>query len=180
MKTNKRIAVYPGTFDPVTNGHLDLIIRAARLFDEVVVAVTGNSNAKECTFSVAERMKMLAEAVKANKKNTRNVRVEKFHGLLVNYVRQKGACAILRGLRAVSDFEYEFEMALMNRRLNNLVETVFLMPDESYTYLSSSLVKEVAGLGGNINGLVPDCVLRKLQELTKQRFSVSKVRENGF
>lgn len=164
VKTNKRIAVYPGTFDPVTNGHLDLVIRAARIFDEVVVAVTDNRNTKECTFSVAERVNMLAEAIKANKKNTRNVRVEKFHGLLVNYVRQKGACAILRGLRAVSDFEYEFEMALMNRRLNSLVETVFLMPDEKYTYLSSSLVKEVAGLGGNIKGLVPKGVLKKLRD----------------
>jgi pantetheine-phosphate adenylyltransferase len=144
------VAVYPGSFDPPTKGHLDIIIRSAHLFPKVIVAVTDNST-KNPTFTLKERMLMLKSATKSVK----NVQIDSFSCLLVNYISKMKASIIIRGLRAVSDFEYEFQMALMNRRLNKKIETVFLMPDEAYTYLSSRLVKEVARLGGNINGLVP-------------------------
>lgn len=148
-----RTALYPGTFDPVTNGHLDLVRRALRLFDRVVVAV-GTGLAKAPMFTVEERVDLIRRAVEG----LDGVAVSRFDGLLVEAVRDEGAVAIIRGLRAVSDFEYEFQMALMNRRLAAEIETVFLMPSESYTYLDSTIVREVALLGGDIRGLVPDVV----------------------
>ena len=148
-----RTALYPGTFDPVTNGHLDLIRRALRLFDRVIVAV-GTGLGKAPMFTVEERVGFIERAVDG----LDGVAVSRFDGLLVDAVRDAGAVAIIRGLREVSDFEYEFQMALMNRRLASEIETVFLMPSESYTYLDSTIVKEVALLGGDISGLVPDGV----------------------
>ena len=153
----KRIAVYPGTFDPVTNGHLDLTERASRHFDEVVMAVLLNEN-KEPTFSTEERVAFMRDAVKA----WPNVRVDSFGGLLVDYARKIGASVIVRGIRAVSDFEYELQMAMMNRRLVEEIETVFMVPSESYSYLSSKLVREVARFGGDISGLVPESVEQAL------------------
>jgi pantetheine-phosphate adenylyltransferase len=144
------IAIYPGSFDPPTNGHLDIVKRATHLFKHVIIAVTDNAN-KNPYFSLQQRIKIL----KLVTKNLPSVTVDTFQGLLVDYVDRKKAGVIIRGLRAISDFEYEFQMALMNRRLDRKVETVFLMPDEAYTYLSSSLVKEVSRLGGSIKGLVP-------------------------
>jgi len=146
----KRVAVYPGSFDPVTNGHIDVIKRATQLFDRVIVAVNENLG-KKVLFSVKERMEML----RAVTKGLPGVIVSHFDGLLVNYVRERKANVIIRGLRAMSDFEYEFQMALTNRRLAPDVETVFLMPAEAYTYLSSSIVKEVVSLNGRVDGLVP-------------------------
>ena len=146
----KRLAIYPGSFDPVTNGHIDIIERGSRLFDLVIVAVSDNPP-KRPYFSVPERLDFLRQATRSFSK----IKIESFTGLLSTYVKKKGAVAVLRGLRAVSDFEYEFQMALMNRRQNTRFETVFLMPDEKYTYLSSSLVREVSRLGGQVQGLVP-------------------------
>jgi len=154
---SKRIAVYPGSFDPMHNGHLDIIERCRPLFDEVVVAVLRNEG-KQPLFSVEERIESIREMV------TGEVRVESFSGLLVDFMDQVGARAVVRGLRAISDFEYEFQMALMNRRLNPQVETLFMMPREDYTYLSSRLVKEVFSLGGDLTGLVPEPVLARLRQ----------------
>jgi pantetheine-phosphate adenylyltransferase len=154
---SKRIAVYPGSFDPMHNGHLDVIERCRPLFDEVVVAVLRNEG-KQPLFSVEERIESIREMVVGE------VRVESFSGLLVDFMDQVGARAVVRGLRAVSDFEYEFQMALMNRRLNPRVETLFMMPREDYTYLSSRLVKEVFSLGGDLTGLVPEPVLARLRQ----------------
>jgi pantetheine-phosphate adenylyltransferase len=154
---SKRIAVYPGSFDPMHNGHLDIIERCRPLFDEVVVAVLRNEG-KQPLFTVEERIESIREMVGAD------VRVESFSGLLVDFMDRVGARAVVRGLRAVSDFEYEFQMALMNRRLNPRVETVFMMPREDYTYLSSRLVKEVFALGGNLTGLVPEAVIARLRK----------------
>jgi pantetheine-phosphate adenylyltransferase len=154
-----RRALYPGTFDPVTNGHLDLVKRALRLFDGVVVAV-GTGRDKSTMFSVDERVEFLRDAVK----DLGNVEVIPFDGLLVDTVNETGAVAIIRGLRQVSDFEYEFQMALMNRRLARDVETVFLMPSLSYIYLDSTVMKEVALLGGDVDGLAPEAVIRALSE----------------
>lgn len=150
-------AVYPGSFDPVTNGHLDLVHRAAVLFDEVVVAVLRNPS-KGGVFNLEERLTMLRDATAGIER----VRVDSFDGLLVNYMDKAGARVIVRGLRAVSDFEYEFQMALMNRRLDDRFETVYMMPSETYTYLSSRLVREVASLGGTVDGLVPASVAEVL------------------
>ena len=152
-----RIAVYPGSFDPIHNGHLDLIERCTHIFDEVLVAVLYNE-AKKALFSNEERVDMIREQVAGYPK----CRVDSFSGLLVDFVESVGACCVVRGLRAVADFEYEFQMALMNRRLNPRVETLFMMPKEDYTFLSSRLVKEVTFLGGDLKGLVPVPVLDRL------------------
>jgi len=152
-----RIAVYPGSFDPIHHGHLDIIARCRPLFDRVVVAVLGNEE-KAPMFTVAERVGMIHELLRGDG----FCRVESFSGLLVDFMDRVGAATIVRGLRAVSDFEYEFQMALMNRRLNPRVETVFMMPKEDFSYLSSRLVKEVFRLGGNLEGLVPPPVLARM------------------
>jgi len=152
-----RRAIYPGSFDPVTNGHLDVIERARKLFDEVVVAVADNDE-KQPLFSLKERLDLLRETVG----RIENVRVAQFKGLLVDFAKAEHAGAVIRGLRAVSDFEFEFQMALMNRKLDAAVETIFLMPKEEYTYLSSRIVKEIARLGGDVSGFVPACVARAL------------------
>lgn len=150
-------AIYPGTFDPITNGHLDIIGRGCMLFDEIIVAVLINQN-KQPLFSVDERIDLLRQVIKWPQ-----VRVDKFDGLLVEYAIKMEAHAIVRGIRAVSDYEYEFQMALMNRRLEPRIETVFMMPAETYSYLSSRLVKEVFGLGGSIKGLVPEIVEQRMR-----------------
>ena len=157
-------AVYPGSFDPLTNGHLDLIERSLRMFDELIVAVVTNP-AKTALFSDAERVEMIREATR----DLRRVEILVFEGLLVDFVRSVGARAIIRGLRAVSDFEYEFQMALMNRKLREEIETVFLMPHEAYSYISSRLIKEVAGYGGAVTGLVPPGVEKRLLEKLARR-----------
>ena len=154
-----RIALYPGSFDPLTNGHVDVVERAARLFDSVVVAVARNS-AKQPLFTIEEREAHLGAALS----HCPNVRIVSFDGLLVAFAKETGATALIRGLRAVSDFEYEFQMALMNRRLAPDIETVFLMTDADKSFLSSSIVKEVARLGGEIHGLVPLVVESALKE----------------
>ena len=154
---NRRVAVYAGSFDPVHNGHLDIVARCRPIFDEVIVAVLHNEE-KAPLFTVEERVEMIRELVGGNG----FCRVESFSGLLVDFMERAGARTIVRGLRAVSDFEYEFQMALMNRHLNPRVETVFMMPKEEYSYLSSRLVKEVARFGGDVGGLVPPSVLERL------------------
>ncbi len=153
------LAVFPGSFDPLTNGHVDIIERGARLFDRIVVAVLVNAE-KAPLFSMDERVD-IARAVFAG---LPNVEIDTFEGLLVDYVERRGAQVIVRGLRAVSDFEYEFQMALMNRRLKGKIETVFMMPAEQYTYISSRLIKEVFSLGGRVHGLVPDMVEQRLRQ----------------
>jgi pantetheine-phosphate adenylyltransferase len=154
----KRSAVYPGTFDPVTNGHLDLVERASRQFDRLIIAILRHDE-KQPVFSLEERMELLREAAAPFP----NVEVDAFHGLLVDYAQEVGAGTIVRGLRALSDFEYELQMAMMNRRLAPDLETVFLMPSEAYAYLSSRLVREVARLGGDLTGLVPAQVVAALR-----------------
>jgi len=157
-----KTAVYPGTFDPITNGHIDIIKRALTMFDRIIVAVSIDSS-KKPLFSAEERISMIQEAIR----DIKNIEVDSFQGLLVNYAIRTNATAIIRGLRAVSDFEYEFQLALMNRRLNENIETVFLMPNEKFTYLNSSIVREVASLKGNINDFVPKNVKEKLAEKYK-------------
>jgi pantetheine-phosphate adenylyltransferase len=152
--------IYPGSFDPLTFGHIDIIERSLRLFDNVVVAIITNPS-KQPLFTVEERREMLEEIVK---KRFPKVEVDVFHGLLVDYAKRKRAQAIVRGIRAVADYEYEFQMALMNRRLAPQIETVFMMPAEHYSYLSSRLVKEIAELGGSVRGLVPDIVEKRLRK----------------
>jgi pantetheine-phosphate adenylyltransferase len=158
------LAVYPGSFDPLTNGHVDIITRGSRLFDRIVVAILVNAE-KAPLFTIAER-KEIARAVF---KDHPNVEIDTFEGLLVDYVERRGAHVIVRGLRAVSDFEFEFQMALMNRRLNDRIETVFMMPAEQYTYTSSRLIKEIFSLGGRVSGLVPDMVEKRLREKVATR-----------
>jgi pantetheine-phosphate adenylyltransferase len=153
------IAVYPGSFDPLTNGHIDIIQRGARLFDRIIIAILLNLE-KAPLFTVDERV-AIARAVF---RDHANVEVDTFDGLLVEYARRRGARVIVRGLRAISDFEFELQMALMNRRLNPEVETVFMMPAEPYTYVSSRLVKEVVALGGSVSGLVPEGVEARLRD----------------
>lgn len=155
----KRKAIYPGSFDPITNGHLDVLQRAAGVFDELVVAVALD-NAKQSLFTVEERVAFIEETVKGMD----HVRVVPFHGLLVDFAAKEQAVALVRGLRAVSDFEFEFQLALMNRKLSPTLETVFLMPREELTYISSRIVKEIARLGGNIDLFVPPNVARALRE----------------
>ena len=157
-KPVKLIAIYPGSFDPITNGHLDLIERGSRLVDKLVIAVLRNER-KQPLFTVAERAEMLSEVVK----DFANVEVDHFDGLLVDYAAQKGASLIFRGIRAISDYEHELQMALMNRRLRPEIETVFLMASEAHSFISSHLVKQVIGLGGNISGLVPPLVEERLR-----------------
>jgi pantetheine-phosphate adenylyltransferase len=157
-------AVYPGTFDPITNGHLDIITRGVRLFDAILVAILRNPE-KEPLFPVEERVDTLRAVVG----DLPTVRVETFDGLLVDYARSRGAQVIVRGLRALSDFEYEYQMALMNQRLAPDLNTVYMMPSEAYSYVSSRLVKEVARLGGDVTGLVPPEVARRL----KRRFAAA-------
>jgi len=156
MKTS--IAIYPGSFDPVTNGHLDLIERGEKMFDLLIVAVLQNAG-KQPLFSVSERVEMLREVTK----QWSDVEVDVFDGLLVDYARKKGAGVILRGIRAVSDYEYELQMALMNRKLEPRLETVFMLPGVTYSYLSSKLVREIAQLGAPLNGLVPAIVEERLK-----------------
>ena len=152
-------AIYPGTFDPLTNGHLDLIARGAKIVDELVVAILSNSEKGQPLFSVPERVEMITEAVSGFK----NVSVTTFHGLLVDFARQQGAKAVLRGIRAISDYEYEFQMAMMNRKLDPELETLFMMPAEKYTYVSSRLIKGVFRLGGDVTALVPPMVIERLK-----------------
>ncbi|MGA2718699.1 MAG: pantetheine-phosphate adenylyltransferase [Candidatus Acidiferrales bacterium] len=159
QRNKKVIAIYPGSFDPVTNGHLDLIARAAMIFDNVVVAVTRNPD-KDALFEVKERVEML-EAVTFDWKN---VEVDVFDGLLVDYARSRTAGVILRGIRAVSDYEYELQMAMMNRKLESQIETVFMLPAEAYSFVSSRLVKELARLRGPIKGFVPALVEQRLRD----------------
>ena len=154
---SSRLAVYPGSFDPLTNGHVDIIQRGARLFDRIVIALLVNPD-KSALFSIAERAEMVREVFASPP----NVEVDTFDGLLVDYARCRRANVIVRGLRAISDFEYEMQMALMNRRLSAELETVFMMPAEPYTYVSSRLVKEVFALGGSVAGLVPEAVETRL------------------
>jgi pantetheine-phosphate adenylyltransferase len=155
MKT----AVYPGSFDPVTNGHIDVIERALKLFDRIIVAV-GDNPGKKPTFHTGERIDMLKESTK----HLQNIVIDSFEGLLLEYVKKKNASIVIRGLRAVSDFEFEFQRALMNRVVEKEIETVFIMTKEDYVYLNSSIVKEMAMFNGNVNGLVPDNVEKKLKE----------------
>ncbi len=152
-----RTVIYPGSFDPLTNGHLDVIQRATKLFDRVIVAVALNES-KNPLFSQSERLEMVSKSVA----HLGNVETDMFDGLLVTYVEQRGAQAIIRGLRAVSDFEFEFQLALMNRKLNERIETIFMMPKDTYTFLSSRIVKEIARLGGDVSAFVPSPVREAL------------------
>ncbi len=157
-----RLAVYPGTFDPVTYGHIDLIKRAARIFDKVIIAVAHNSP-KDTLFSVKERVAMLKDVTKGMK----NVVIDDFDGLVVNYIKNKGSNVMIRGLRMLSDFEYEFQMALTNRKLADEIETIFMMPSESYSYISSTLIKEAASLGADVSNFVP----KKVKDLLKEKLN---------
>lgn len=154
-----KVAIYPGSFDPITNGHIDLVKRTLQVFDRVIVAIATNPD-KAGLFTVEERIEMIREVFKGMKDR---VEVQSFEGLLVDYAQKTGARVIIRGLRAISDFEYEFQMAMMNRSLNPNLETLFMMTGESYFYISSRLVKEVVSLGGDVSGLVPKNVLEKLK-----------------
>jgi pantetheine-phosphate adenylyltransferase len=160
-----RHVIYPGTFDPITNGHLDIIERATTLFDLVTIGVTNNP-AKNPLFSVEERVVMIRQVTQ----NFSNVRIDSFSGLLVDYAQRLGACAIIRGLRAISDFEYEFQMALVNRKISDGIVTVFLMPHEKYTYLNSTIVKELAFFGGDVSRFVPP----EVEALIKQKVALRK------
>ena len=154
-----RLAIYPGSFDPVTNGHLDVIQRACTLFDELIIAVAFNDQKHKSTlFSIDERIALLRESCS----ELPRLRVVRLNGLLVDFAKQEKVVAIVRGLRAISDFEFEFQMALMNRKMEPTVETIFMMPKEEFTYISSRIVKEIARLGGNVQSFVPDCVVRAL------------------
>jgi pantetheine-phosphate adenylyltransferase len=159
-----RIAIYPGTFDPITNGHLDILNRAADLFDEVIVALANNSS-KSPLLSAEKRLELIRESLTECLPNRTNIRVDAFDGLLIDYSRQQGAVAVVRGLRVLSDFEYEFQMALVNRKLDDNLSTVFLMPHEQYTYLNSTIVRELARHGSIVNSFVPICVKKALLEI---------------
>lgn len=168
----KVIAIYPGSFDPPTNGHLDLIERGSKIFDELVVAILRNPE-KGPLFSLSERRLML----EAMTEGFKNVRVDTFDGLTVDYAAKVGASAVLRGIRAISDYEFELQMALMNRKLQPDLETVFMMPAEQYSYLSSKLVREIAQLGGSIKGLVPELVEQRLREKLDPAIKLQHARE---
>jgi len=155
----KKIAVYPGSFDPMTYGHLDIIKRALRIFDKVIVAVAHNAE-KDTLFDVSERVEMLKKSLRGLKR----VEVDDFKGLVVDYVKKKKSAVVIRGLRMISDFEYEFQMALTNRKLSNDIETIFMMPSESYSYLSSKLIKEAASLGANLKGFVPHFIEKAIKK----------------
>lgn len=163
-----RRAIYPGSFDPVTNGHLDIIERGCKLFDEIIISILVNPE-KQPFFTIEERLDMLADVIADISKGGCTVRIDSFGGLLVNYAVAQNANAIVRGIRAISDYEYELQMALMNRRLQPNIETVFMMPAETYSYVSSRLVKEVFQLGGTITGLVPPLVEKRMKEKLDQR-----------
>ncbi len=154
-----RVAIYPGSFDPITNGHMDVIKRASKVFDKLIVAVVKNPN-KISLFSVTERMEFIGRAITG----CPNIEVDHFEGLLIDYVKSKNAQVIIKGLRAISDFEYEFQMALMNRKLDPQIETLFMMTSHKYSYLSSSIVKEIGKLGGCIGDLVPEVILPDIQK----------------
>src|SRR5262249_41589904 len=162
----KKIAVYPGSFDPITNGHLDIIHRALEFVDELIIAILVNPE-KNPLFTVSERIDLIRSVLKLNHR----IKIDQFDGLLVDYARKKGAGMILRGLRAVSDFDYEFQMALVNRRLQDKIETIFLVPAEQYTYVSSRLVKEISLLGGSVKGLVPPEVEKRMKKKYHDRES---------
>ncbi len=164
--TNDTVAIYPGSFDPITNGHVDLVKRTLRVFDKIIVAISTNPDKDRCLFSVDERLGMIDEVFAGLQGR---VQADSFQGLLVDYAERKNSRVIIRGLRAVSDFEYEFQMAMMNHRLKPQLETFFMMTGESEFYTSSRLVKEVVSLGGDVSGLVPDNVLRKLKEKFKAK-----------
>jgi len=157
------IAIYPGSFDPITNGHLDIIVRASRIFDKVIVAVLENPEKKNPLFTIEERVNLIKKVTK----HIDNVDVESFKGLLVNYANEKSAKVIIKGLRAVSDFEYELQMAMMNNKLNNQLETLFMMTNNKYSFLSSSLVKQVAMYGGCIKDLVPEEIIEDIRNKFK-------------
>jgi pantetheine-phosphate adenylyltransferase len=162
----KRLAVYPGSFDPITNGHVDIVRRSLAVFDQVIVAVAYNPHKDLAWFTPDERIEMIRETLAPEGDR---VQADAFTGLLVNYAVERGAAAIVRGLRAVADFEYEFQMTMMNRHLQPKVETIFMMAGETHFYTSSRLVKEVASLGGDVKGLLPDAVLRRLTGRAKER-----------
>ena len=162
-----RRAIYPGSFDPVTNGHLDIIERGCKLFDEIIISILVNPE-KKPFFTIEERQEMLVEVLKDIKQGGCTLRVDSFEGLLVNYAVAQQADVIVRGIRALSDYEYELQMALMNRRLEPGIETVFMMPAETYSYVSSRLVKEVFQLGGTVEGLVPPLVEKRMKEKMSQ------------
>jgi pantetheine-phosphate adenylyltransferase len=170
-----RRAIYPGSFDPVTNGHLDIIQRGCKLFDEIIVAILINPE-KTPFFSVEERREILAEVLKGIEQGGCKVVVDSFEGLLVQYAVERDAHAIVRGIRAISDYEYELQMALMNRRLQPALETVFMMPAEAYSYVSSRLVKEVFQLSGSIEGLVPALVEERMRTKSRVQSPKSRVR----
>ena len=163
-----RRAIYPGSFDPVTNGHLDIIERGCKLFDEIIVSILVHPE-KQAFFSIEERREMLSQVLKEINQGSCDVRVDSFQGLLVHYAVAQEADAIVRGIRAISDYEYEMQMALMNRRLEPSIETVFMMPAETYSYVSSRLVKEVFQLGGRVEGLVPQIVEERMKDKVGQR-----------
>jgi pantetheine-phosphate adenylyltransferase len=156
---SSKVVIYPGTFDPITHGHISIISRALKIFDRLVIAILNNPQ-KLPLFSIEERIQMIREVLK----DQRHLEVESFNGLLVDYVIQKKTNVVIRGLRALSDFEYEFQMALMNRKLNREVQSIFLMTDYKWFYTSSTIIKEAASLGGDVSGLVPPIVCRKLKE----------------
>ncbi len=160
---DERRAIYPGTFDPITNGHLSIVRRGLKIFDKIIIAILNNPN-KVPLFTIEERTEMIQEALKG----APNIEIDTYDGLLVDYAVEKGACVILRGLRAMSDFEYEFQMALMNRKLNRDIQSVFLMTDYKWFYTSSTIIKEAASFGGDVSGLVPPIVDKKLKEKYKR------------
>jgi len=159
-----KIAIYPGSFDPITNGHLDILKRGAKIFDKVVIAVADNMR-KEAVFSARERMDLIKNCTS----DFKNVEIDRFTGLVVDYAKSVHASVIIRGLRQVTDFEYEFQMALMNRQLNEDIDTIFLMPHEKYTYLSSSVVREITELDGDVSRFVPENVLKKLKNKYRRK-----------